>query len=195
MKKLSLLSIFLLTACGTVFSGTTQDISIDANVPDVAVYVDGAKVCTTPCIYPLERMSGSVAVMGKKNGYEDVVIPLKSKLNPVAIANLTFIYSWTTDVVSGGAWKYNHDGVYLNMEKKKMTHAENKVFEKESRVRHFTLHNFNNLRMEVAQNNVGEYTLALSEISGLKSNTIQKIINQSEKEVLAAENIVFAINH
>ena len=49
--------------------------------------------------------------------------------------------------------------------------------------------------MEVAQNNVGEYTLALSEISGLKSNTIQKIINQSEKEVLAAENIVFAINH
>ena len=190
MKKLSLLSILLLSACGTVFSGTTQDISIDANIPDVAVYVDGAKVCTTPCIYPLERMSGSVAVMGKKAGYEDVVIPLKTKLNPVAIGNLTFIYSWTTDVVSGGAWKYNHDGIYLNMEKKNMTRAENVIFENESKIRHFTLHNFNDLRLEANKKNIGEYTTALSELSGIEGDKIKDIIKTSAKEVVAADNIV-----
>lgn len=81
-KKLTLLSVLALSACGTVFSTTTQNISFDADVKDVSVYIDGAFVCRTPCSYPVERHSGTLMVTGKKDGYEDLVMPVRSKLNP-----------------------------------------------------------------------------------------------------------------
>ncbi len=128
--------------------------------------------------------------MGKKAGYEDVVIPLKSKINPVAWGNITFVYSWTTDVVSGGAWKYTRDGVYLNMEKKNMQKAEMEKFRLDSKIRHFTLMNYNQLQLEAASRNNGQYTASLSKLSGIPSAKIQQALLSSPREVAAVEKIM-----
>lgn len=74
------------------------------------------QICKTPCVYPLERKSGSVVVVAKKKGYEDKQIVLRSGLNNASILNLTFWPSWLTDVATGGMWQYSRDGIYIDME-------------------------------------------------------------------------------
>lgn len=55
MKKFVLISLLMLSACGTLFSGTEQDIRFDANVKETRIFIDGTEVCKTPCVYPLEK--------------------------------------------------------------------------------------------------------------------------------------------
>ncbi len=71
MKKLGLFSVLMLAACGTLFSGTDQDVSFDSNVKGVKIYADGMEICRTPCVFPLERKSASSVIMAKKEGYDD----------------------------------------------------------------------------------------------------------------------------
>lgn len=189
MKKLLLLSILVLTGCGTLFSGTTQDISFDSNVKDVAVYVDGAFVCRTPCIYPAERASGNMTIVGKKKGYSDVGISVKTKLNPVAIGNLIFVYSWTTDLVDGAAWKYRQEGVYLNMEKEDMKVSEAAEFKKASDIRRFALFTYDKLKLEAAEEKAGDYINALSDLSGKDQKDLLTLINQANEAVELAHEL------
>ncbi|MBP5399319.1 MAG: PEGA domain-containing protein [Alphaproteobacteria bacterium] len=192
MKKIYLISTALaLAGCGTVFSGTSQDISFDSNVKEVSVYIDGAFACKTPCVYPAERASGSISIVGKKEGYEDVGMALKTQINPAAIGNITFIYSWTTDLVDGAAWKYRQDGVYLNMEKKKMTRAEKEDFHHSSQIKRFVLFNYPELQNEAFTDNFsGPYMQSLSELSGKSPQKIAEQIKFSKNEVHCAEMIV-----
>ena len=105
-----------MSACGTVFNGGSQDIQIDSNVKGVEVFVNGMRACKTPCVLPLERSSSAVVLVAKKRGYEEQQMTLKRELSSVAILNLTFWPSWLTDVATGGMWKYNRDGLYIEME-------------------------------------------------------------------------------
>lgn len=190
MKKsyLSILGVLAVAGCGTVFSGSTQDISIDSNVKDVKIYIDGAYACNTPCVYPVERASGSISIVGKKEGYEDVGIAVKSKINPVAWGNLIMPYSWTTDIVSGSAWKYRQDGVYLEMEKEKRTKTAANIFTGDSETRRFALFNYGNLKAEATQGG-GEYMTALSELTGKSQLELKEIINNTKGEVALAHKL------
>lgn len=87
MKKIVLYTALILTlsACGTLFSGSTQDISFDSNQKDVKIYVDGMEICKTPCIFPLERKSSTVIIRAQKKGFEDKQLILRSNLNKLAI--------------------------------------------------------------------------------------------------------------
>ncbi len=185
MRKIYLTSIVLaLAACGTVFSGTTQDISFDSNIKEVSVYIDGAFACKTPCVYPAERASGSISIVGKKEGYEDVGMSIKSKLNPAAIGNITFIYSWTTDLVDGAMWKYRQDGVYLNMEKKNMTKAEKEEFHRSSQIKRFVLFNYPDLKNEAFSDDFnGQYLQSLSELSRKTPQNLSTQIKLSQNEI------------
>lgn len=190
MKKgFALLLVAAASGCGTVFSGTTQDISIDSNVEDVSVYIDGAFACKTPCVYPVERASGSISIVGKKKGYEDVGIAVKTKMNPVAWGNLTSAYSWTTDLVGGAAWKYRQDGVYLNMEKIGLSVAEIKNKRKETLVRRFVLFNYEDLKLEAARGQAGESIKALAELTGNKADKLIPIIKETYDEVKLAHKL------
>ncbi|MBR1648720.1 MAG: PEGA domain-containing protein [Alphaproteobacteria bacterium] len=189
MKKIYLITATLaLAGCGTVFNGTTQDINIDSNVKNVDVYIDGAFVCKTPCIFPAERSSGSLAIIGKKEGYDDIGISLKSKINTVAIGNLTFVYSWTTDLADGAVWAYRQDGVYLNMKKKNMTHAEKQEFHRNSQIRRYVLMNYPDLRNEAASKTFdGEYIKGLEKLTAISAQNISEKIILSQNEVHCAE--------
>ncbi len=191
MKKIYLITgVLSLAGCGTVFSGTSQDISFDSNVKEVSVYIDGAFACKTPCVYPAERASGSMSIVGKKEGYEDVGMALKTQINPAAIGNITFVYSWTTDLVDGAAWKYRQDGVYLNMEKKKMTRAEKENFHHSSQIKRFVLFNYPELQNEAFSSNTnGDYLQALSELSGKSTQALSEQIKLAQNEVNCADMI------
>ena len=131
MNKKYILPIFMiLSGCGTIFSGSTQDMSFDSNVKGVEIYVSGIKACKTPCVYPLDKGSGNIIITAKKKGYEEQQQILKTKFNNFAILNLTGWPSWLVDVATGGMWQYKQDGVYIDMEKPTKNYAKLKEIKK-----------------------------------------------------------------
>ena len=161
MKKIYLIAVLFLAACGTIFSGSTQDVSFDSNISGVKIYADGLEICKTPCVFPLERKSSTTIITAKKKGFSDKQIILRSHLNKIAILNLTFWPSWLTDVATGGMWQYRRDAVYVDMEKENPTHADlNNVA-----IRRFALFGYDELKLEASAKNVsGDYILSLSEL-------------------------------
>jgi len=71
MKKFAPLVLLVLSACGTIFNGSNQDISFDSNQQGVQIYINGMKACKTPCVYPLDRQAGSFVISAKKQGFEE----------------------------------------------------------------------------------------------------------------------------
>ena len=57
MKKIimAIASVSLLCACGTIFSSGKQELAFDSNIADTEIYINGQKICSTPCITNIER--------------------------------------------------------------------------------------------------------------------------------------------
>lgn len=190
MKKLfTLITCCLLSACGTLFSGTNQTLTVNSNVDHAKVYVNGMPICSTPCAIDLNRSNTNATLIFKKDGYEDMVFILKSQFNQIALANLTMVYSWTTDFISGGVWQYAPDSVYVEMEKSKMTKAELDSFKKDSDIRRFVLFNFKDLK-----SGKDEHLNSLAELTGLNKNKISNIMMACNTEIDAIKNITSVIN-
>lgn len=189
MKKTLILTTTLaLAACGTIFNGTTQKIAFNTSVPNTKIYIDGLETCTAPCSTEIDRTSDSIQIVAKHKGYEDKTIILRSTINRTSYWNLVGIYSWSTDALSGGVWEYRNDNIYIQMEPKGMSAAQQKLFEKETAAKRFALYNFDELKIETAAGRNGEYTQALSNLSGYEANRIASLIQKSDTELdLAAE--------
>ncbi|MBQ8464987.1 MAG: PEGA domain-containing protein [Alphaproteobacteria bacterium] len=185
-QYLSIASILTLSACGTIFNGGSQDMKFDSNVKGVTVYIDGAKVCKTPCVYPVERRASSFVVMAKKKGYEDQYQTIRSSWSKISFLNLTFVYSWTTDLATGGMWKYDRDGVYIEMDKEGRNTAQIKQDKKDRTIRQFALFNYGELKIEAASHKQGEYTSALMDLTNKDENELFKTINSSYNQVALA---------
>ena len=187
MKRLFLLSILALTACGTIFSGSSQTITFDSNVKEgIQIYADGALVCNkTPCVVNLDRHSGAMTIIAKADGYEDAVMQNKTKINTVAWGNLLSCYSWTTDFATSSMWKYSQDGVYINMIPKNTKKAELDTFTKEAKIKHFALFNYAEIKSENP-----EYINALSELTKKDESELTRIIAKSTSEVELAHNLI-----
>lgn len=188
MKRvfISFLSL-LVSACGTVFSGTQQNVTINTNVSGTKVFVNGMPICSTPCAIDLKRNQSNTIITVKKNGYEDATVVLSSQINPVSIINLSSIYSWTTDFLSGGVWRYSPDAVYIEMEKLQMTTAERRQAEKAAEIRRFILFNFAFLKAEKE-----EYLNSLRHLTGLDKQKIIKLVRSCHDEITAADQMISA---
>lgn len=188
--NLALVSALALTACGTIFSGSVQNINFSSNVKDVKIYANGALVCSsTPCRVDVDRGSAALTVIAKADGYEDNIMQIKTKINPVSWGNLLSAYSWTTDFATSSMWKYTQDGVYINMEPKNMKKAEALQFKQESQIRHFSLLNYPELKIEAAENKQGEYIESLAVMSATNPQNLKLVINNSKDEVDLAHKL------
>ena len=184
MKKIFLILPILLSACGTIFNGTTQTMTFDSNVKDVKIYVNNQLICSqTPCTIDVDRESSTMIVTAKKEGYKDGLVNVKSKINGTTWFNILFSYGFTTDFAMGGMWKYTQDGVYINMEPENMKHAEKQKFGKESMIRAFSLYNYEDLKKETAAHENGEYIQALSQLTELSPTELYPVIDKSVTEV------------
>lgn len=193
MKRLIPVSLLLLSACGTVFSGSNQSMNFDSNVKNVSIYVNGAMICSsTPCQVDIERSSSSLMVLAKADGYEDNIQQVRSKINPVSWGNLLSVYSWTTDFATSSMWKYSRDGVYINMKPVNIRKAELETFKRDSEIRHFALMNYGELKAEAAENRTGEYIHSLANLSGICEQKLVVDIRQAKSEVDLANQLTLA---
>lgn len=185
-----MLSVLALTACGTIFSGSSQSIHFESNVKDVSIYANGALVCSqTPCRADIDRGSSALTIIAKADGYEDNIQQIKTKINTASWGNLLSLYSWTTDFATSSMWKYSQDGVYINMKKVKKSKVADAEFIKDSKIRHFAVHNFAALKSEVVSGNAGEYIRALGVLSQKDAKELAAVIDTSETEGVLANKL------
>lgn len=191
MKKTVIaLSVLAVSACGTVFSGSSQSLHFESNVKDVRVYANGALICSQmPCRADIDRASGALTIIAKADGYEDNIQQVKTRINPVSWGNLLSAYSWTTDFAMGSMWKYSQDGIYINMKKEKRYKVADAAFVKDSKIRHFAVHNYSALQLEATKGVKGEYLTALESLSGRDAAVLAEIVKEASTEGNLANNL------
>jgi hypothetical protein len=112
--KISILGFFLfLTSCATIFTGTTQRVSIDSNPQGANIIIDGQKKGKTPSIVKIDRefeafLDGGKEIQLEINGYKKDGYTLDAELNPVSIINLFNVLCWGIDVATGAITRYDN---------------------------------------------------------------------------------------
>ena len=104
---LALTTIFLMSSCVTILTGTRDTIRFDYNPKGTIVYLDGLEVCKTPYSTSIKRSISEKFAEIKLDGYETRVITLESKFNAVSIINLRSVMGWGEDADTGALMKYD----------------------------------------------------------------------------------------
>lgn len=190
MRKifLSALAVLTLSACGTLFSGSSQMISIDSNVKGVEIYDAGMKLCETPCSVRLKRARGEKTLIAKKETYEDNRVLLGTSVNAIALLDVFFTYGFSTDLTTGSIWEYAPNNFYVNMMKDAKFSQRNEIRERE--IRRYILHNWDALRKEAQTSDNGEYLTGLIALTKLPKSIIISVIKTNVSPVLAIDPVM-----
>ena len=130
MKKISSISaVLLLSACGTIFSGTTQNVTIN---------VRGERVKNAPPAYlniannqfnieagntfsvnlPKSCSPKTIMIEDDRNYYRVTNSQINTTFNPVTILNVFFWPGFVIDAVTGAMCRYDdYASIYLNPRK------------------------------------------------------------------------------
>lgn len=192
------MAITILSACSTIFSSGEQELAFDANVPDVDIYINNKKVCSTPCITKVERANKKLLIVARKEDYTDRSLFIDPGYNPMFMGNFlslwTSTFGFTTDATDDHLWNYAPNSFYIAMHHEPQTEAEKKLHQQADKIRLFVLRNHPMLQTEHYDNkdSDGEYMKTLSQMSGISAAEISDIISRSASESECAERVVAA---
>lgn len=100
-------SLALLGSCATIFTGTTQKVTIDSEPSKATVRINGLEKGTTPTTVKLKKSNDPPAIVLEKEGYEDATFFPDHTFNGVAVLNLLDWLGWLIDFATGALWKYS----------------------------------------------------------------------------------------
>ncbi len=130
MKVIYLLAIFSLaivaTGCSSIMSGTTQNVTINSNVPGAEVMVNGNHVGNTPVTARVKRESKMHYIVTKE-GYKPYQATMETKLDPWFWGNIIIggVLGSTTDLGLGTTNKIDPDNLYVELQKDETSSSEN----------------------------------------------------------------------
>lgn len=119
MRNLLLAAALLLlttSGCATLFTGTSDTITIDSEPSGARVFVDGIEQGVTPATVRVRRSLGTTLVTLKLEGYDDRTFELMKEFNTVSVLNLFSPLSWAIDIATGALMRYNPKGYDLRLE-------------------------------------------------------------------------------
>ncbi len=107
----------LLSGCATLFTGTTQSVTIDSQPQGANIVVDGQFVGTTPARVRLNRDLNAIFDDGKfirleMDGYVPDGYILGADIEPFSVLNTFIPFFWAVDAITGALMRY--DGDYYN---------------------------------------------------------------------------------
>ena len=118
-KKTLLLSVVALSisACGTILSGTSQNISVNSiqggqEISGAACVIDNGiqkYYVNTPGTISVDKYKKDIAVQCEKDGIKSEIAQGSSDFNAITLLGVLLdfgIFSIPTDFISGGAWEY-----------------------------------------------------------------------------------------
>lgn len=108
-------AMLFITSCATIFTGTEDMIYFDTNPQGAEIFIDGLKVCETPCSSLVKRSLSDKHFEVKMDEYETRVITLDREFNTVSIINLGFVIGWAVDAATGSLMRYDRKGYDLDL--------------------------------------------------------------------------------
>lgn len=116
MKKFILFAfVSLLFSCGTIFTGTTEVIAFNSVPQKATVQFDGLTMGKTPLTMEVKKsFNGIVAI--KKDGYETQQFKLQKSFNAISILNLTNLFGWGIDFLTGALKKFDRKGYEIELD-------------------------------------------------------------------------------
>ena len=124
MKKIFLiLSVgFLMTSCATIFTGSSEMITINSNVDDATVKFDGMKMGKTPLNYKVKKSFKGIVTV-EAEGYEEERFQLQKSFNAISLLNLLtgpfFLAGAIIDLATGSINKFDVKGVNVELKEEK----------------------------------------------------------------------------
>lgn len=174
MSTLAFFMMPLLSGCATVFTGTTEHITIRTDQDDARIYVDGRMIGRGTASFRANRTFNEhhiPKVTVKKKGYETQSFKLERTFNATAITNSTFVYSWTTDFFSGAMFEYTPNKYMIQMVAK----GEASLTD-EQEFQRYVLTNSHNLKRDIARGG-GDY------LSALNTYDVMKGVNLNDNDL------------
>lgn len=112
------LCVRLATGCATIIHGTTQDIDISSAPDQAEVWIDGARMASTPTKVTLKRKDNYLVTI-KKEGYKEATVKIEGTTSAWIIGNIIFggIIGCGIDLISGGAYDLKPERLDINMTK------------------------------------------------------------------------------
>ena len=108
--------VLMAVGCATIIHGTTQDIEVSSSPDNAEVWVDGAKLGSTPTRLTLKRKS-SHEIKISKQGYKDVTATLDNNVDAWIIGNVIFggLIGCGIDFITGGAYDLTPERLDINL--------------------------------------------------------------------------------
>jgi hypothetical protein len=105
-----------LSGCATIVVGKTQVLTIDSNIRDAEVVVNGKVIGVTPYTGPVERGSTTTVTL-RKPGYSNKTMTLNTEVEPVFFGNIICggFFGSTTDNATGAMYKYAPATINLDL--------------------------------------------------------------------------------
>lgn len=107
----------LVTGCGTIIHGTTQDVSIASSPSGASVVIDGADIGETPITQALERDSQHTIELNL-DGYESESIIVNKGTSGWVVGNIVFggLIGLAVDAATGGMYKLTPEQINSSLE-------------------------------------------------------------------------------
>ena len=106
-----------LQGCATILKGSTQPLSVNSNVDNADVVLNGAKIGQTPFTGIVKRSKTAATLEVRKEGYRPARVILDSEMEPVFFVNIISggVFGSTTDYASESMWRYAPGTVNLDL--------------------------------------------------------------------------------
>ena len=101
--------------CATMFTGSTQQLTVSSQPPGARVMVNGAYSGVTPVALLLKTDHDYVLSL-QREGFRDTTGTVFREFNPVAVLNLFSLVCWAIDVATGAIWRLTPTAVYVSMQ-------------------------------------------------------------------------------
>ena len=96
----------LSTGCATLFSGTTDQVSISSQPDGARILVDGIDQGTTPATINMKRPGlGDTQITLRLDGYRDRIFSIQKGFNTISILNILFWPGFVVDALTGAITK------------------------------------------------------------------------------------------
>jgi hypothetical protein len=166
---LILLACPVMTGCGTIFTGTTDDITFTANIKGVRLTIDKQPKGELPITVKQSRgfMNGeSFTAKFEADGYETQEFQLKRNFNTVAVLDITSIpTSGGIDFITGSLMRFEPKEYFIEMRKKGKGSAE---YEREKRLWGYALMNYRRVQSDIARGGGEHLDSFASALSGTR---------------------------
>jgi hypothetical protein len=101
-------AMVLVSGCSSIINGKSQSITVNSNVKDAEIKMDGEVVGRTP-FTGLVKRAGTAKLTLSKEGYESKTVTLDTAIEPFFWGNIIIggVLGSTTDGANGNMYKYD----------------------------------------------------------------------------------------